>query len=97
MQLTELQMCHAVETTHNGTVPASVCYIPTAPSTPSNVLYIRQYWKDLVAGVPPDDYKYLDGTGGVPVLSQQNESKMKAALDLETISAEGRRALGEGR
>ena len=89
-------MCHAVETTHNGPFPASVCYIPAAPSTPSNLAYIRQHWKDLVAGVPPDDYKYLDGTGPEPILSEQNERKMRGALLLETISAEGRRALGQG-
>lgn len=89
-------MCHAVETTHNGTVPASVCYIPAAPSTLSNLVYMRQYWKDFVAGVPPDDYKFLDGTGSELVLSQQNERNMNGALPLETISDEGRRALGEG-
>lgn len=89
-------MCHAVETTHNGSGPASVCYIPAAPSIPSNVDYIRQHWKDLVVGTPPTDYKYLDGTGSKLVLSQQNERKMKGALPLESISTEGRRALGEG-
>lgn len=90
-------MCHAVETTHNGTAPASVCYIPAAPSTEKNLEYIRQYWKDLVNGVPPEDYKYLDGTGSELVLSQQNERLMKRAMDLSEISVEGRRALGEGR
>lgn len=88
-------MCHAVETTHNGSGPASVCYIPAAPSTPANIVYIRQHWKDLVAGVPPEDYKYLDGAGSELVLSQQNERKMKGAMALDDISLEGRRALGE--
>ncbi|CZR57752.1 uncharacterized protein PAC_07641 [Phialocephala subalpina] len=88
-------MCHAVETTHNGPGPASVCYIPAAPSTPGNVTYIKQHWKDLVAGVPPEDYKYLDGAGSELVLSQQNERKMKGALSLDDISVEGRRALGD--
>lgn len=90
------QMCHAVEPTHNGSLPASVCYIPSAPSTPSNLNYIRKHWKDLVAGIPPDDYKYLDGTGSELVLSKQNERKMKGALPLDALSAEGRRGLGEG-
>ena len=89
-------MCHAVETGHTGSGPASVCYIPAAPSTPSNLKYIRKHWKDLVAGVPPDDYKYLDGTGSGLILSEQNERKMKGALQLNEISAEGRKALGEG-
>ncbi|KAH6719744.1 duf1479 domain-containing protein [Leptodontidium sp. MPI-SDFR-AT-0119] len=88
-------MCHAVETTHNGSEPASVCYIPAVPSTPGNVAYIRQHWEDLVAGNPPEDYKYLDGTGSDLVLSQQNERKMKGALSLDKLSAEGRRGLGE--
>ncbi len=95
MKLTHAQMCHAVETTHNGAGPASVCYIPATPSTPENLAYIRQHWKDLVAGVPPEDYKYLDGTGSELVLSQQNERKMKGAMSLDDISVEGRRALGE--
>lgn len=89
-------MCHAVETTHNGRRPASVVYIPAAPSTPDNKEYIRRHWKDLVAGIPPDDYKYLDGMGDKLVLSTQNEREMVGALPLETLSAEGRRALGEG-
>ncbi len=88
-------MCHAVETTHNGTTPASVCYISAAPSTPQNVKYIRQYWKDLVAGIPPEDYKFLDGVGSELVLSELNERKMKGAMSLDEISPEGRRALGE--
>jgi hypothetical protein len=89
-------MCHAVETTHNGSGPASVCYIPSAPSTPLNLAYIRKHWKDIVAGIPPDDYKYLDGTGSELVLNEQNERKMKGALSLDGISVEGRRGLGEG-
>lgn len=89
-------MCHAVETTHNGSIPASVVYIPSAPSTPSNLAYIRKHWEDIVAGIPPDDYKYLDGTGSELVLSKQNERLMKGALSLDAISAEGRRGLGEG-
>lgn len=90
-------MCHAVETHHNGRYPASVVYIPAVPSTESNKAYIRQHWKDLLAGIPPDDYKYLDGTGKDLVLSKQNERKMIGALPIETLSAEGRRALGEAR
>jgi hypothetical protein len=86
-----------VETTHNGQTQASVVYIPAAPSTTSNVAYIRQHWEDLVAGIPPDDYKYLDGTGSELVLSKQNERQMVGALPLETLSVEGRRALGESR
>lgn len=86
-------MCHAIETTHNGIGPASVCYISSAPST---LIYIRQHWKDLVAGILPDDYKYLDETGSEPVLSKQNERQMKGALHLEELSEEGRRVLGEG-
>lgn len=89
-------MCHAVETTHNGTHPASVVYIPAAPSTPGNKAYIRQYWKDLLSGTPPDDYKYLDGEHDKLVASTINERKMVGALPIESISVEGRRALGEG-
>ncbi|KAK5112065.1 hypothetical protein LTR85_011646 [Meristemomyces frigidus] len=70
-------MCHAVETTHNGT-------------------FLQAHWEDLVAGIPPDDYKYLDGTGSKLVLNGQNERKLKGALPLDTVSAEGRRGLGEG-
>ncbi|EXJ80599.1 hypothetical protein A1O3_06882 [Capronia epimyces CBS 606.96] len=94
--IVDLQMCHAVETTHNGTRPAAVVYIPAAPSTPDNKEYIRRHWRDLLAGNPPDDYKYLDGTGTELVLSKQNERNMIGALPIDTISAEGRRALGEG-
>ncbi|KIW64182.1 hypothetical protein PV04_09135 [Phialophora macrospora] len=89
-------MCHAVETTHNGTRPASVVYIPAAPSTPDNKAYIRGHWKDLLAGNPPGDYKYLDGFEDKLVLSTQNERKMVGALAIESIGVEGRRALGEG-
>ncbi len=86
-----------MEATHNGSHTASVVYIPAAPSTKLNLAYIRQYWKDLVAGVPPEDYKYLDGTGSVLILSQQNERVMKGALSLDDLSVEGRKGLGEGR
>lgn len=89
-------MCHAVETTHNGTEPASVVYIPAAPSTPRNKAYIRQYWKDLLSGTPPEDYKYLDGENEKMVPSTVNEREMVGALPIQSISAEGRRALGEG-
>ena len=89
-------MCHAVETQHNGTGPASVVYVPSAPSTQGNKAYIRQYWKDLVAGVAPDDYKFLDGMADEMVPNRQNERLMVGALPLESLSAEGRRALGEG-
>lgn len=90
-------MCHAVEPKHNGRVPASVVYIPTAPSTPKNVVYISQHWKDLVAGQPPEDYKYLDGSGSELILSTLNERKLKGALSLDGLNPEGRRGLGEGR
>lgn len=90
-------LCHAVETTHNGTGPASVVYIPSAPSTSKNLAYIRRHWLDFVAGIPPDDYKYLDGSGSDLILSEVNEREMKGALPLEALSVEGRRGLGEGR
>jgi hypothetical protein len=89
-------MCHAVETQHNGVHPASVVYIPSAPSTPANKKYIRQYWKDLLAGIAPDDYKYLDGAGAELIPNTTNEREMDGALPLESISTEGRYALGEG-
>jgi hypothetical protein len=55
------QICHAVVAAHGGKVPASFVYIPSAPSTPSNKAYIRQYWKELNAEIPPNDYKMQDG------------------------------------
>ena len=58
---------------------------------------IRQHWKDRVAGVPLEDYKYLDGTGSELVLSKQNERTMKGALLVEDLSTKGRRGLSEGR
>lgn len=89
-------MIHAVATTHTGTEPASVVYIPSAPSTPANKDYIRRYWRDLQAGIPPEDYKMQDGVAGEQVPMTQNERLMRGALDLDLISAEGRRGLGEG-
>lgn len=89
-------MTHAVATTHTGTEPASVVYIPSAPSTPANKDYIRRYWRELQAGIPPEDYKMQDGVAGEQVPMIQNERLMKGALDLDSISAEGRRGLGEG-
>ncbi|KAF2715557.1 DUF1479-domain-containing protein [Pleomassaria siparia CBS 279.74] len=89
-------LCHAVEPQHTGKTPASVVYIPAAPSTPRNKAYMTQYWKDLVAGIPPDDYKLLDGVNGDSIANTQNERDMVGALSLDRISVEGRRALGEG-
>lgn len=80
---------------HNGTGPASVVYIPATPSTPGNKAYIRQHWKDLIAGIPPDDYKFLDGLADAMTPNTQNERMMKGAMPIESISVEGRRGLGE--
>jgi hypothetical protein len=80
------QMCHAVDVAHEGKVLASVVYIPSAPSTPANKAYIRQYWKGLSAGIPPDNYKMQDSVGGKEVPMTQNERQMKGALPIESIS-----------
>jgi hypothetical protein len=71
-------------------------YIPSAPSTPKNKAYIRKHWKDITSGIPPDDYKIYDGQGDGLELNTQNEREMVGALPFDSISVEGRRALGEG-
>jgi hypothetical protein len=51
-------MRHTIETTYYSNILARVCYVPESQS--------RTYMPTLEgprAGIPPDDYKYLDGTG----------------------------------
>lgn len=59
-----------------------------------SVTLIWQHWKDLVAGVSPEDYK--SGWNGSLALNKQNERTMKGVLLVESLSAEGRSELGEG-
>ncbi|KAF8588742.1 DUF1479-domain-containing protein [Ramaria rubella] len=70
---------HAVESTHSGTVPSSVMYIPSAPLTAQNAIYMARQRDAFVRGVPPPDFpggagesefvgragvKHLEGEGG---------------------------------
>ncbi|KAE9369071.1 DUF1479-domain-containing protein [Stipitochalara longipes BDJ] len=51
-------LCHAVEIEHNGTNDASVVYIGAAPTTPANILYIKDQWARFKNGKPPGDFEH---------------------------------------
>jgi hypothetical protein len=50
-------MIHAVEQKHEGEYDSSVMYIAATPSTPENIRYIKQQFRDFKDGVPPEDFK----------------------------------------
>jgi hypothetical protein len=51
-------MCHAVEIEHSGENNASVIYIGAAPTTPANVLYIKDQYARFKNGKPPGDFEH---------------------------------------
>ena len=78
-------MCHAVEIEHKGEDDASVIYVGAAPTTPDNVLYVKDQWERFKKGVPPRDFEHGN-----------DESKFKGYLGEVGIlsGAIGRRAAG---
>jgi hypothetical protein len=67
-------MCHAVEIENNGANDASVLYIGAAPTTPANVLYIKDQWARFKNGKSPGDFEH-----------GKDESKFKGYLGEEGI------------
>jgi hypothetical protein len=59
--LTNMQMVHKVEETHEGSSDSSVAYIPVVPLTSYNIANLVEQRKAFLAGVPPPDMVSLEG------------------------------------
>lgn len=49
-------MTHAVESTHRGTGPSAVMYIPAVPLTAINAQYVRDQRESFLQAIPPPDF-----------------------------------------
>lgn len=78
---------HAVDKNHGGKNDSSVLYIPACAMTPPNVHFIRQQGQAAMALSPPQDFPGAGGPG---------ELGFQGAVEWNTISAEGLKALGLG-
>nr|XP_019012115.1 uncharacterized protein I206_02957 [Kwoniella pini CBS 10737]OCF50896.1 hypothetical protein I206_02957 [Kwoniella pini CBS 10737] len=77
-------MIHSVESTHNGTEPSSVLYIPAVPLTIQNIRYIKDQRINFLKGKPAPDFP-----GGI------GESQFQGrGLDSDITIKEGRQAMG---
>lgn len=54
-------VAHAVESTHAGTGPSAVMYIPSVPVTRANARYLAAQRAAFAHGVPPPDFPGGDG------------------------------------
>ena len=78
---------HSVDKEHRGKGDSSVLYIPATPMCDMNVDYLLKQRKAALAYSPPWDFPGAGGPG---------ELGFKGALDWNSISADGRRAMGLG-
>ncbi|KAK6542953.1 hypothetical protein TWF694_006889 [Orbilia ellipsospora] len=76
-------LCHAVDTEHEGVNNSSVVFIPAAPSTARNKAYVKRQLADVLAGRQPSDFQ---GT--------VNEKLLKGYKGHEGFSEEARKAFG---
>nr|XP_031862959.1 uncharacterized protein CI109_001434 [Kwoniella shandongensis]KAA5530031.1 hypothetical protein CI109_001434 [Kwoniella shandongensis] len=75
---------HAVESTHQGSGPSAVLYIPAVPLTPQNAEYVKDQRESYLNGTPAPDFP-----GGV------GESQFVGRGEDRDISTkEGRQAMG---
>lgn len=80
------QVCHAVDTRHDGKQNAAVAYIAACPTTPINKAYVRKQLAAVLQGRRAPDYEE-DGD----IL---DERTLKGHCGLESIDVVGRRAFG---
>ncbi|KAL4925169.1 uncharacterized protein BDV17DRAFT_284146 [Aspergillus undulatus] len=78
---------HSVDKEHRGKGDSSVLYIPATPMCDMNVDYLLKQRKAALAYSPPWDFPGAGGSG---------EIGFKGALDWNSISPEGQRAMGLG-
>ena len=81
-------MCHAVDTEHNGEFDSSVLYIAATPSTEGNVKYIEAQLDNFLEGRIPPDFQ----APGRATTKETDFHGYKGQSGI--ISAEGRRAMG---
>lgn len=58
--LSDLVLSKSVESSHFGTEPSSVLYIPAAPLCPKNVKYLAQQRISFEKGLTPPDFPQLN-------------------------------------
>ncbi|KAL2065315.1 hypothetical protein VTL71DRAFT_2984 [Oculimacula yallundae] len=78
-------LCHAVDTIHNGTANAAVAYIAACPTTPLNKEYVRGQLAATLEGRPPADYAEDNDL---------DESTLKGYVGLDGISEVAKRSFG---
>ncbi|KAL4808685.1 hypothetical protein BDV18DRAFT_167693 [Aspergillus unguis] len=78
---------HSVDKEHRGQGDSSVLYIPATPMCDMNVEYLTKQRKAALDYSPPWDFPGAGGPG---------EIGFKGALDWNSLSAEGQRAMGLG-
>ncbi|KAJ7464578.1 hypothetical protein FB451DRAFT_1263902 [Mycena latifolia] len=76
-------LIHAVEGFHGGKEDSSVMYIPAAPLTLGNAIYLRDQRTNFLAGLPAPDFP-----GG------QGESGFAGRATIADVHPDGRRAVG---
>ena len=82
----DIQVCHAVDTRHDGTQNAAVAYIAACPTTPINKAYVQKQLAAILQGRRAPDY-VEDG-------DTLDERTLVGHCGLHDIDAEGRRAFG---
>ena len=78
---------HSVDKEHQGTGDSSVLYTPACPLTPPNVEFLVRQRKAALAYSPPPDFPDAGGQG---------ELNFRGAIDWNSLSSEGLRAMGLG-
>lgn len=79
------QLCHAVDTIHNGTQNAAVAYIAACPTIPINKDYVRRQLAATLEGRPPPDYVENNDL---------DESTLKGYVGLGSVCDEAKKAFG---
>lgn len=82
----QVQVCHAVDTRHDGTQNAAVAYIAACPTTPINKAYVRRQLTAILQGQRAPDYVEAGDT--------LDERTLKGHRGLEDVGGMGRRAFG---
>ncbi|KAI1880368.1 hypothetical protein JX265_001989 [Neoarthrinium moseri] len=77
-------MCHAVDPMHNGTIDASVVYVPACPTTNINKGYVKRQLENALNGLPPPDR----------IGVELDERKLNGYKGFDDVSEEGKAALG---
>lgn len=78
-------ICHAVDSEHNGQENASVVYIAACPTTKANKAYVKNQLEEFSTGRPPPDYASD---------TKLDESTLVGYTGHQSLSEEAKRALG---